>query len=162
MGDEKVDQSRPSALVPSTPTPSDQSQSTKRDLVPAVVETVPSSGKRQAFKDIRRQLSESDLATPGVQKMLLEELQLAEDKCELLEAYVERYHDADKRAAVLDEKLSAQTAFDVLFNISFGVGCAIIGLAPFFWEMRGSAGPLSLAVGIVLAAGATVASVKRR
>jgi hypothetical protein len=128
----------------------------------AAVESVPSSGRRQAFKEIRRELAENDLASPGVQKMLLEELQLAEDKCEVLESYVDRFHEADKRAAILSEKLAAQKAFDVLFDASFGVGCAIIGLAPFFWEMKGPAGPLSLAVGIILACGATVASVIRR
>jgi hypothetical protein len=128
----------------------------------AAVESVPSSGRRQAFKELRRELVETDLASPGVQKMLLEELQLAEDKCEVLEAYVDRFHEADKKAAILSEKLSEQKAFDVLFNVSFGVGCAIIGLAPFFWDVKGAAGPLSLALGIVLAGGATVASVARR
>jgi hypothetical protein len=128
----------------------------------ATVESVPSSGRRRAFKELRRELAENDLASPGVQKMLLEELQLAEDKCEVLESYVDRFHEADKKAAILSEKLAAQKAFDVLFNVSFGVGCAIIGLAPFFWDVKGSAGPLALALGIVLAGGATVASVSRR
>jgi hypothetical protein len=129
--------------------------------VPAVA-VVPSSGRRQAFKDIRRQLAEADLSSPGVQKMLLEELQLAEDKCEILEAYIERFHEADKRAAVLSEKLTAQKAFEILFDVSFGAGCAIIGLAPFFWAEKGATGPLTLAVGIILAIGATAARVIRR
>jgi hypothetical protein len=142
----------------SSPTPS----ATTGAVEVATVQAVPSSGRRQAFKEIRRELAENDLASTGVQKMLLEELQLAEDKCEVLESYVDRFHEADKKAAILSEKLVAQKAFDVLFNVSFGVGCAIIGLAPFFWDMKGSAGPLSLVVGIILAGGATAASVARR
>ena len=163
MGDERIDQPEQSDLNPSaTPTPSVKSDPSTQAVSSAIVETVPSSGRRQAFKDIRRGLVEADLASPGVIKMLLEELQLAEDKCEVLESYVERFHEADKEAAILQEKLNAQKAFDVLFTVSFGVGCAIIGLAPFFWDMKGSAGPLALAIGVVLAGGATIASVKKR
>jgi hypothetical protein len=160
MGDEPIDQPEQSALTPSAqpaPTPSSTGE-----IVQSAVNAVPASGRRRAFKEIRRELAEADLASPGVQKMLLEELQLAEDRCELLETYMERFHDADKTAAILREKLQAQKGFELLFNVSFGIGCAIIGLAPFFWEMKESAGRLSLLVGGVLVIGAIVASVRRR
>src|SRR5258708_6140348 len=63
------------------------------------------TGRRQVFRDIRRQLEEGDLASKGVQKLLLNELETSEGDCEALRAYVERFHEADKRAAVLDERL---------------------------------------------------------
>src|SRR6266478_2139713 len=85
----------------SAPTPSSGAPTTGITVEAPVVEAVPSSGRRQAFKYIRRQLTEADLASSGVQKMLLEELQLAEDRCDTLESYIERFHEADKRSAVL-------------------------------------------------------------
>src|SRR5690242_19229632 len=44
----------------------------------AATTTVAPTGKRQAFRDIRRQLQEQELSNPGVQKLLLEELETAD------------------------------------------------------------------------------------
>ena len=139
---------------PSAPT-------TQLEVTKATVETVAFSGRRQAFKDIRRQLTEADLSTPGVQKMLLEDLQLAEDKCDILEGYVERFHEADKRAAVLEEKLITQNALEILFAVGLGVGCGIIGVTPLFWDAT-SKGPIALAIGVLLVGGATGARLLKR
>jgi len=57
-----------------------------------------------------------------VQKLLLEDLERAEAECETLEGYVERYHDADKRAAVLEEKVQAVTALEIMFGVGVGLG----------------------------------------
>ena len=48
----------------------------------------------------------NDLKSPGVQKMLLDELERADAECEGLQSYASRFHDADKRAAVLEETRS--------------------------------------------------------
>jgi hypothetical protein len=120
-----------------------------------------STGKRQAFRDIRRQLQDADLSSPGVQKLLLDELDQSESECELLQAYVERFHEADKRAAVLEEKLKASTAFDILFSVGIGLGCAIMGLSPLFWS-DGARGPMALVVGFLLVSGATAARVYKK
>jgi len=128
---------------------------------PAAGPSVPPSGKRQAFRDIRRQLTDTDLTSPGVQMLILDELERAESQCELLQVFVDRYHDADKRAAVLEERGRTARSVELLFGVGVGVGCAIIGLAPFFWNNRAQ-GVLTLIVGAVLVAGAVIArSVKR-
>src|SRR5579862_4205230 len=75
--------------------------------------TVSTSGKRQAFRDIRRQLQETELGNPGVQKLLLDELETAESECEVLQGYVDRYHEADKKAAILEERLKTHTALEI-------------------------------------------------
>ncbi|HEX4424172.1 MAG TPA: hypothetical protein VH079_02150 [Terriglobales bacterium] len=125
-------------------------------------EAVPYSGKRQAFRGIGRQLTETDLASPGVQKMLLEELRLVDDKCEELESFCRLFHEVDKKAAVLEEKLKKQNAFENLYTVSFGLGCAIIGLAPFYWSDKSNAGQMTLGVGLILAIGAFVAKAAKR
>jgi len=123
--------------------------------------SVATTGKREAFKNIRRQLQEEELTSPGVQKLILEQLEIADERCELLEAYVDRFHAADKRAAVLQEQLRTQTALEVFFGVGVGMGCAIIGLAPLFWDTT-SKGPIVLAVGILLVLGSTIGRIVKR
>lgn len=156
-------------MVPETPNPEiqgDENPPQRAEGVAALVveETrvtgVATTGKRQAFRDIRRQLQEQELANPGVQKLLLEELETADAKCEILEGYVDRFHEADKRAAILEEKLRPQTALEICFGFGVGLGCAIMGLAPLFWDTS-IRGPIVLAVGVLLVVGATIARIKR-
>jgi hypothetical protein len=117
---------------------------------------VATSGKRQAFSNIRRQLSETDLASPGVQKMLLEELDRAESQCEVAEGFRERFHLADKEAAVLREKLKTVTAMEIFFGLGVAIGSILIGLAPYFWDQQAK-GELMLAIGAVVLIGSAVA-----
>jgi VIT1/CCC1 family predicted Fe2+/Mn2+ transporter len=117
--------------------------------------SVPASGRRQAFRDVRRELTDADLASVGVQKMVLDELEQAEAECEQLRAYIERYHEADKRAAILEEKLRPLRAVEIFFGIGVGLGGAIIGLTPFFWDSR-LQGLLCLLIGILMIFGSTI------
>jgi hypothetical protein len=121
-------------------------------------EPTPSTGRRQALRDLRRELSNEDLASPGVQKMLLDELGRADDDCDVLRGYVTRFHDADKRAAVLEEKLRTQTALEVACGVGIGLGGAIMGLAPSFWNSQ-PLGYLTLLVGFLFIVGAAIARV---
>lgn len=123
--------------------------------------TVAATGKRQAFRDIRRQIEEEDLGSPGVQKMLLDDLERAESECEILQGYIERYHEADKRSAVLEERLRTQTAVEIFFGVGVGLGGTILGLAPVFWDTQPQ-GALALVVGLILVIGATIGRVMKR
>jgi hypothetical protein len=114
------------------------------------------TGRRQVFRDIRRQLEEGDLASKGVQKLLLNELETSEGDCEALRAYVERFHEADKRAAVLDERLKTNTGMEIMFAVGLVIGGALIGWAPTLWD-GSSKGPIALAIGVVLVAGSAIA-----
>lgn len=119
------------------------------------------TGQRQAFRDIRRQLTEKDLSNPGVQKLILDELERADADCEELRGYVERYHEADKRAAILQERARAVTAIEIMFAVGVGIGSAIVGLAPLFWTHQPQ-GWICLAVGGILIVGSSVARVIKR
>src|SRR2546430_14984226 len=90
------------------------------ELLPVAVPTTegtPPSGRRQAFRDLRRELTPDDLKNPGVHKMLLDQLDRADADCERLGGYVERFHEADKRAAVLGERGRTQTTIEILFGV---------------------------------------------
>jgi hypothetical protein len=83
-------------------------------------------------------------------------LETSEGDCEALRAYVERYHEADKRAAVLEERLKTNTGTEIMFSIGLVVGGALIGWAPTLWD-GSSKGPVALAIGVVLVAGSGIA-----
>src|SRR5438094_385338 len=88
----------------------------------ATVEQTPPTGRRQAFRDLRRQLTDQELTAPGVVKLLLDEVEETIAERDELRGYVTRYHDADKRAAVLEEKGRAATAVEILFAAGLSVG----------------------------------------
>lgn len=80
----------------------------------------------------------------------------ADMDCHRLEPYVAQFHEADKRAAVLAEKLKTNNAVEIFFGVGVGLGGAVIGLAPFFWEMKTLYGVLTGVIGLGLTIGATV------
>ena len=148
---------------PDTPTIAAEGQAAgePKPLAASAGEATPPSGRRQALRDLRRQLTDEDLASPGVQKLLLDDLERADAECDLLNGYVTRFHEADKRAAILEERLRTQTALEVTFGVGVGLGGAIMGLAPSLWNTP-PFGSLAIAVGILLSLGATVARVIKR
>jgi len=119
------------------------------------------SGRRQVFRDIRRQLEETDLASKGVQKLLLNELEMSEGDCEALRAYVEMYHAADKKAAILEARLKTDTGMEIMFAVGLTVGGALIGWAPTLWDAS-SKGPIALGIGVILVVGSGVAKAVKR
>jgi hypothetical protein len=119
-------------------------------------EPTPPTGRRLAFKEVRRELTNEDLASPGAQKLLLDALERADAECETLRSYVSQFHEADKRAAVLAEKLKPQKALDVAFGVGTGLGGAVVGLAPVFWDAHLALGIAALIVGSLLVIGGIV------
>jgi hypothetical protein len=148
----------------SIPMSSGQSTGDSTDLTQPPGETT-TTGRLQAFRDIKRQLSEEELSSKGVQKLLLDELERTEYECENLKSYVERYHEADKRAAVLEERIRERirsiTAIDIMFGIGVALGGTIIGLAPTFWNEQPK-GWVAIVIGSLFIAGASIARVVKR
>lgn len=122
---------------------------------PAITAAVPATGRRPAFQDLKLQLTDADLANPGTQKCILDMLIRAEEECNDLKEYRTNFYESDKRAGILDEKLKSNKINETMFGVGVGVGCAIMGLAPFFWDNTAK-GWITLAVGSVLVLGATI------
>lgn len=142
--------------------PPDTPEETAPALLPIPAPTpaiVASTGKRPAFSKIRRELSEQDLATPGVQKMLLEELERAESKLESAESYSDKFHAADKEAGILRQQLKTQKAQEVLYAAGIAVGSVMIGLGLSLWSAKG--GWLVPLLGLVLLGGSLVSRIIR-
>lgn len=130
-------------------------------FAPTSADGSPTTGKRLALRKLRRELSDDDLKSPGVQKMLLDDLERADADCETFRAYIPLYHEADKRAAVLNERLRTHTALEVMFGVGVAIGGALIGLAPTFWDTQPQ-GYLAVGLGAVLLVGAAVGRLVKR
>ncbi|HEX8245574.1 MAG TPA: hypothetical protein VF541_18830 [Longimicrobium sp.] len=96
-----------------------------------------------------------------MQKLILDDLERADAECDQLRSYVNRFHEADKRAAILEERLHTNNAIEVLFGSGVGLGGAVMGLAPLFWNEQPK-GVLALSLGLLLILAAVTARVVKR
>lgn len=95
-------------------------------------------------------------------QLSIDELEESEAARAELEGYVSRFHDADKRAAILGEQLKTVTALEISFGVGTGLGGVIAGLAPFFWAVGAGYGLAALVIGIGLIVGGTMVRVAKR
>ena len=108
--------------------------------------------RRRSVAKLRRELSEDELSTPGVQKLLIDEIERLETENSLLSEYRDKYYDSDKSVAILEERDKKKVAVQVMSDACLAVGAAALGLTPFLW----SSGPLGLIMvvfGVILIVG---------
>jgi hypothetical protein len=104
---------------------------------------------RKSFSKVRRELTEEELSSTAVQRLLLEDIErLEEEKIELL-TYREQYYQVDKKAAVLDQIAKKSIASDIVFAVCLCVGAAALGYAPSVWNAQPS-GYIAIAFGLIL------------
>ncbi|PLX89516.1 MAG: hypothetical protein C0618_01025 [Desulfuromonas sp.] len=116
---------------------------------------------RRAFINVRRELSDEELSSPAVQRMLIDDIErLEKEKFELSE-YQERFHESDKRAAILEEQVKKSLSQEVVFGVCLTVGAASLGYAPAVWSSPPS-GWLAIAFGIILIGGGIASRVVKR
>ena len=105
---------------------------------------------RSAFKNLRRELTEDELASPAIQRMLIDEIErLEEENIDLKEAQ-NLYHEADKRSAVLEEKLKDRLGQEIMYGSCLAVGAAAMGYAPAIWGPGRLTGLIFIALGAIL------------
>lgn len=86
--------------------------------------------KRGALSNLKRELSEEELKTPGAIRMLLSKID-DYDLCQKeLQEYKDKFHQCDKQCAILTTAAKANKAFDILYSFLLSVGSALIGIAP--------------------------------
>ena len=89
-------------------------------------------------------------------------LEDAETERDDLKSYIDAFHNADKRAAVLAEQLLRNRSVEVFFGVGISLGGAIMGLSPFFWELDRSYGATCLILGFLIVVGAAVGRAVKR
>lgn len=111
---------------------------------------------RKSLSHVRRELNEEELASPAVQRLLVEEIERLERDSTELRSFVHRFHEADKRASILEEKTKKHRELEVLHSVTVAVGSALLGYAPNVWAHQPS-GWLSLLFGSSLVLGGMIA-----
>jgi len=145
--------------VPEKAQESDKSQTAVPSPSVQQTEHEISATGRSLFRSLTRELSDSDMNNPGVQKMLLADNERLENDNANLKGYIERYHEADKRSAILEEKVRTNKSIDVICGAGMAIGGVIIGLSAKFWD---SCGIFLLMTGMVLMAGSIGARIIKR
>jgi len=147
----------------SSDTPVDEFQGEPpADAVSSEENPVSTRGKMTSFVGIRRQLTEDELKSPAVQKLLLDMLEEAAADRDEYKAYVEAFHEADKRASVFSERLNADKSIEVFFGFGMGIGGILCGFAPVFWTIHSSYGIMCLVVGASLILTACIGRLVKR
>jgi len=130
--------------------------SNKSDSSKPPNETQTPKSRRQALTNVRRQLTDEELANPGLQKLLLDMLEIAESERDSNKIYITSFYEADKKAAILGERLLADKRVDIFFGVGVGLGGTIVGLSPFFGEIKGFYGIICAIIGVVLIGGSSI------
>lgn len=86
-------------------------------------------GRRLSFGKVRRDLTEEELSSSGVQKMLLDELDRMDGVEDELKSVAANYYEARTSLAVSEEKLKTHNAFDILSTGSIAIGSLLFGAA---------------------------------
>ena len=116
---------------------------------------------RRAFTNVRRELSDEELSSPAIQRMLIDDIERLEEEKYDLSEYQEKYHEADKNAAILEEKLKSSVTQEIVFGVCLTVGAASLGYAPSVWDNQPT-GWISIAFGAFLIIGGIASKVVKR
>ena len=125
---------------------------------PIAADDAPKS--HRAFSRLKRELSDEDLNSPGVQKLLLDYLERAEEENASLKSVLEKYHEADKKNVVLEQKLRTNTAAEVMSTGCVAIGAAALVYVPVVWPSQPT-GSIALFFGIIVTALGIAAKVIR-
>ena len=93
----------------------------------AEAQQIVNTSREKPLSRVNRVLTEEDLKSPGVRKMLLGQLDEFE-QCKLdLNVVKNGFHNKDKECAVLSEKIKGLTSFDWLYSTLLTFGSIMIG-----------------------------------
>jgi hypothetical protein len=117
---------------------------------------------RRAFRKLRRELSDEELSSPAVQRLLIDDIERLEKENGKLSDYQDSYYEAEKKSAILSEKLKTSVAQEIIFGVCLTIGAALIGLAPSLWSPDKPHGWASIALGVILIIGGIASKVVKR
>lgn len=116
---------------------------------------------RKAFSKLAVELTDDDLKSQGVQKLLLAEISRLEASEIRADSFRERFNEKDKQCAVLKEKGKTVIFSEILYSVSLTLGAALLGLSPSIKSEEIS--PIVIgAIGVILIIGGVIAKVVRK
>ena len=117
--------------------------------------------RRQSLSEVKRELSEDELSSPAVQRLLIEELERLDRQNAELQDYRARFHARDKLVAVLEEKINKSLAGEIVYGAMIAAGSTALGFTPSIWSQQ-PGGFLLLMGGGLLIIGGIVSRVVQR
>lgn len=111
------------------------------------------------YANVRRELSEEELASSAVQRLLLSDHDRVERECERLKSFEEEFHKCDKEVAVLEEKLKDSTASEILYTCCVSIGSILAGVSGIYWDNKGW---ILLCIGVALVIGGVIYKIVRK
>lgn len=111
---------------------------------------------RKSFASLRRELNEEELLSPAVQRMLIDEIERLDIERDELYSFRTKFHESDKRAAILDERFKGKISIEIIHIACITVGAAALGYAPSIWQTQPTAW-MTAVFGVVLIVAALAA-----
>jgi len=131
------------------------------NIIPRRALGVPSN----PYSNLKREISEEDLKSPAVQRILLGEVDKLENKSLLLEDQLtvkstdystlqSKFYQIDKEKSILEEKLKKSKSQEILYSFCLAAGSVIIGFAKMVWDK--GLGEIFLVLGVFLIIGGII------
>ncbi len=117
--------------------------------------------ERPALRNLRRELSEAELQTPGALKLLLDELERLDTECDESKELARQFYERDKEVATLRERLKGVKGLELVYSGTLVIGSLLVGYAPGAWAQQPTSW-LALVAGGVLMGVAFLAKWVRR
>lgn len=96
------------------------------------------------FSKVKRELSDKDLKNPAVGRLLLSQNDKYEQEISILKEYKEKFHEADKKADVLAERLDGVKKSITTRSVLLIFGGILGGLLPSLWERQNIFWPVAI------------------
>lgn len=116
-----------------------------------VEQSTASKGKsaRRSFSKLRRELSDEELSSPAVQRMLLDEIERLDNELIEVHHFRNRFHTCDKDLAALQERFKSKVSIEVVHVACIVLGGVALGYATSNWGSQ-PIGWIALVFGAVL------------
>jgi hypothetical protein len=115
---------------------------------------------RKSFAKLRRELSDEELSSPAVQRMLIDEIERLDTERNDLASFRSKFHDSDKRAAILEERFKGKISIEIIHVACITVGAAALGYAPSIWQNQPTAWMAAIFGVVLIIAGLAAKAVK--
>lgn len=119
--------------------------------VPAEEQPFPAPKGRRSFSRVSRELTEQELKSPGVLKLIIEDSERLERERGELVDYRDRFYAAREEIANLQARIKRSVAFEILSSALLVIGGVAVTCAKMLWlDQYQPAGYLALVSGAVL------------
>jgi hypothetical protein len=85
--------------------------------------------RKRSLTKLSRELSDKEATSPAVTKLLIDDIERLESEISDLKQFQTQFHEADKKASILQQKLLSVTSMEVIHAGCIAIGGALLGYA---------------------------------